>query len=90
MRHQSIDIYPASRHNHCAIEGKSFRIRPPATVPFFQQRAKTKSSLQMPPPSMHQRPLAFDKEEKVLCYHGPLLYEAKVRFCVIIGRRWIA
>lgn len=24
--------------------------------------------------------LSFEKDEKVLCYHGPFIYEAKVRF----------
>ena len=28
----------------------------------------------------------FSDNEKVLCYHGPLLYEAKVRVCVSVSR----
>lgn len=32
----------------------------------------------MAPKEPKQTPFAFDKDEKVLCFHGPYLYEAKI------------
>jgi hypothetical protein len=30
------------------------------------------------PPAASQKPLTYDVQERVLCFHGPMLYEAKV------------
>jgi hypothetical protein len=37
------------------------------------------------------RKLSFEPEEKILCFHGPLIYEAKVRGRDVSrrGRKWL-